>query len=517
MAIAGGAGFVAAPSAPGCNPLTGSRGEVARGAGLAGLARGGAAIEAIAQPLYVWLFGLSTYGVYAALWGGVNFITNIVNLSLPMALQRIVPSAEAETRVHAAVKIALIASVVPALLVTGVIHLFANRLADLFYGSSQHATQLADGIALFAWALPLWTFVEVATAAVRARRRFGAEIRIRIFWEQLARLLFAAGFYFLGLHVTGLLVAHLCSLMLVAVLSWRLLGRHYDLRLLVRAPMPVTLVREVLLSGLALLPSNLSRRALIDAPPLLLNLLIPGGKGAAAAGLFEIGRKISTIPHIVRQSFQYVLAPFAAAGARANRQELKPLYHFAARASAALVVPLAGLVVFAGPLILRIYVSEAAAALPVLIILAGARAVEAIAGPATTLVEMVGHRALPTLNSTLAILAWLGVALWLVPDMGATGMALAVAAGILTSSYAALLALQVEGLSPFDHLLARGLAISLPGVCLMGVVQVLVPGIAGLVLLISIWAISTWGALRFGLAAEDRAAFGSLSRRLRLV
>ncbi len=39
-----------------------TRGDVARGAGLAGLSRAGALIEALAQPLYTWLFGIATYG-----------------------------------------------------------------------------------------------------------------------------------------------------------------------------------------------------------------------------------------------------------------------------------------------------------------------------------------------------------------------------------------------------------------------------------------------------------------------
>ena len=35
---------------------------------------------------------------------------------------------------------------------------------------------------------------------------------------------------------------------------------------------------------------------LIDAPPVVLNLMLPGARGAAAAGLFEIARKLSTVP-----------------------------------------------------------------------------------------------------------------------------------------------------------------------------------------------------------------------------
>ena len=104
-----------------------------------------------------------------------------------------------------------------------------------------------------------------------------------------------------------------------------------------------------------------------------------------------------------------------------------PLYHFASRVSTALVVPLAGLLIFAGPDILSVYRREAMAALPLLSILVAARAVEAIVGPASTIVEMIGHRALPLLNSLIAVAAvdrrsrpgWC-------PAQGALGMAIAV-------------------------------------------------------------------------------------------
>ena len=105
------------------------------------------------------------------------------------------------------------------------------------------------------------------------------------------------------------MLAHLCSLALTALLCVPLLGRYYRLGLLVRAPIPAALARNLLLSGLGLLPANLARRLLIDAPPVILNLTIPGARGAAAAGLFEIARKLSTVPYIVRQAFQYVLGP----------------------------------------------------------------------------------------------------------------------------------------------------------------------------------------------------------------
>ena len=493
-----------------------SRDEVARGAFLAGLSRGGAIIEAVAQPLYIWLFGLAGYGIYVVLWGAISFATSLIDLSLTSALQRIVPTRD-DGEAHAAVKLALLATVIPAALVALLVTLNAERVAALFSAAPEDAASLPQAIALFVWALPLWTFVEIATSAARARRAFGPEIRLRIFWEQLARVLFALGFFLVGFGNVGLMAAHLCSVALTAALCLPLLGRYYDLRRLVRTPVSLPLARALLGSGVALLPSNLSRRLLIDAPPLLLNLIIPGAAGARAAGLFEIARKLSTVPYIVRQSFLYVLAPLSSAQARADRAQIGPLYTFATRVSTALVVPLAGLLVFTGPDILSVYRSEAMAALPLLVILSAARAGEAIVGPASAIVEMIGHRALPVLNSLIAAAVWLALAFWLVPAHGEWGMAVAVSIAILASTWAAALELMIsDRLWPFDYKLAQGLGLALAGVALMAAWSSAFGGPLRFAGNLTLWAAFSWLALRYGLMAGDRAALGGFARRLRL-
>jgi O-antigen/teichoic acid export membrane protein len=495
-----------------------TRREVARGAGLAGLSRAGAFIEAVAQPLYIWMFGLAAYGLYVVLWGVINLLTNILDLSMTSALQRIVPTRENETQVHSALKVALLATLLPASIVALAVALNADFVASFFSAAPEDRARLPGAIALFVWALPLWTFIEVATSAARARRAFGPEIRIRILWEQLARLLFALGFFFLGFGSEGLMIAHLSSLLLVALLCLPLLARYYDLRALLHAPMRWPQSRELIGSGIALLPSNLARRMLIDAPPLAINVMIPGAAGASAAGLFEVGRKLSTVPYIVRQSFQYVLAPLSSAQAHADRSQIAPLYQFASRVSTALVVPLAGLMIFTGPDVLSVYREEAQAALPILAILSVARAMEAIVGPAGTIVEMIGHRALPLLNSAIAIIGWIVLALWLTPSGGAFGMAVAVAVAIVISTYAAAIELRLsDRLWPFDRKLWQALAIAAIGIAGMALVEYVTGGPLRFASNMAIWAVTSWFTLRYGLTREDRLAFGSLSRRLRLV
>jgi O-antigen/teichoic acid export membrane protein len=403
-------------------------------------------------------------------------------------------------------------------LIALVVTLNSGWVASFFSAAPADKAVLPTAIAIFAWGLPLWTFIEIATSAARARRAFGPEIRLRLFWEQIARIAFALGFFGLGAGSLGLVLAHLSSLALTALLCVPLLARYYDPRLLLRAPVTGKGLRLLLATGLALLPANAARRLLVDAPALIINVLLPGARGAVASGLFEIARKLATLPLAVRQAFQYVMAPVAAHQARADRAQLAPLYRFASRLSTALVVPLAGWLAFAGPDILSVYRPEVKAALPLLYILVAARAAEAIVGPATPIVEMTGHRILPLVNSLVGLLVWAGLSLVLVPLYGAPGMAVAVGAATVAIAYMATLELQLtEALSPFDRKLFLGLGVALAGVGLMALAEHFTRGPARFFAVTSLWALASWCAVRLGLVRGDREALGAVARRLRLI
>jgi O-antigen/teichoic acid export membrane protein len=497
-----------------------SQRDVARGAGLAALARLGALIEVVAQPAYTWLFGIATYGIYTVLWAAVNIVENVIDLSMTQALQRIVPT-EREEDAHAAVRFALLVSVLPAALIAFGATLFAEPLAGMLSAAPRDQVHLPTAIAVFAWALPLWTFVEVTTSAARARRAFGPEIRLRIFWEQVARLAFAVGFFALGVQSLGLLLAHLASLFLTALLAARLLGRYYDPRLLLTAPTSPRLRRELLKTGFALLPSAISRRLFNDLPAILLNLTFPGAKGATAAGLFGIARKVSSIPLIVRQAFQYVLAPLAAAQAAHDRAGVAAIYGFAMRLSTAFVVPLSALLMLTASDILSAFAPETAAALPLLVILVLGRAAEAVVGPATPVVEMTGHRILPLVNSAIGLGAWALLGAWLVPEQGATGMAWAVSAGTVLIAWVATLELRIaDGLVAFDRPAMATLAVSLAASGLLWVAGLTLAPFGAPVRAVGLLLLffpALWATLRLGLPLTDRQALGKTARKLRLV
>lgn len=497
-----------------------SKEDVAKGAGLAAVARLGALIEVIAQPAYTWMFGLSGYGVYVVLWAAINILANVLDLAFGQALQRIIPATADEKEQHGAVRFALLLSTGLGVIAALGITLASSWLASLVAADPKDAAILPRAIALFAWSLPLWIFVETATAAARAKRAFGPEIRLRIFWEQAARLIFAAGFFAAGFGVEGLLLGHLASLAMTAWLAWKLLARYYDPALLLRAPLPPALCRQVLATGFAMLPPALARRAYNDLPPIVLNAMLPGSQGAVAAGLYGIARKIASIPLIIRQSFLYVLAPLASEQGTANRAGIAPLYAFSTHISILLAVPLAALLILIAPDMLSAFASGSSAALSVLIALLLGRAAEAAFGPATPIIEMIGHKGLPLANSLFGIALWVGLGLWLVPLYGAYGMALAVSAAVVATALLAVAELAIsDRLSPFTSgfwksALASGLFVA--ALWIAGdVLNALGQPARAIALLVLFWPL-LWLALRFGLETSDKAALGEFAVRLKL-
>ena len=496
------------------------RADVAKGAGMAALARFGGLIELVSQPLFTWLYGLAGYGLYAVLWALVNVSLNVVNLSMELAMQRLLPaSASAQERcavVRTAMMIVISLSVIAALAICWQ----ADAIAAVLSVSPEQRAHLPFAISLFAWTLPLAVIVETATGAVRAMRAFGPEIRLRIMWEQIARLLFAVSFFAIGFNHTGLLMGHLASLSVTAALSLRLLGNQFGWGLLVAAPRPHGLIGRVIRTGLALMPTTLGRRALNDLPTVALNLMVPGAAGAIAAGLFVIARKIASVPLAVRQPFLYVLAPLAAEQAAQDRRHIAPLYSFATHIS----LMLAGYLTIATLLlsrdILALFSGGAQAALPMVVALLCARLFEAVFGPASPIVEMTGHPVLPLVNSAAGVTTWAALAFWLVPTMGAAGMAVAVAAGVVIVTGGALVEMMfLYRLTPFSAGFGRCLAVlAVAGGVLWAASWLLSPlghygHAAGL---IAVGIPLFWAALRLGLGHEDKAALGPIASRLRI-
>ncbi|KTE17411.1 lipopolysaccharide biosynthesis protein [Sphingopyxis sp. H115] len=496
--------------------------SVARGLGTTVLARLGAVVEIVAQPLYVLMFGLAGYGLYAVLWATINLLENIFDTGMTSAMQRTVPQSASDAEAAAALRTAIIFGVGPCLIVAALIALFAAELGPLLNVAEKDRALVTPAIQIFVWALPLWAFVEIATSALRARMVFGAEIRLRIVWEQVIRLIFAGLFFAGGLGLKGLFIAHLCSLAITAILCVRLLARYYNFADLWRVPRATETARNTFWAGLSILPSNIIARLFGDAPALVLNLLLPGAAGAAAAGLFTIARKLSSVVQLVRIAFVYVMAPLAASAEREDRRQVADIYAYATRLISAITLPLAAVLAAGSASLLGLFGEQAQAAQAALVILLFARAAEAVLGIAAPVLQVVAAFSQQLTASIFGVGLAVGAGWLIVGHLDPlTGVTLATAIGVVAMAGIPMLQLAVtDKLHPFDAqfpaVAMRAGAITLAAGAL-AILADRLPDIFSLPLIVLIAIASVWLAMRFALPFADRASLGKTGRRLRLV
>lgn len=495
--------------------------RVARDLGTSSLARLAGVIEVVAQPLYVLMYGLASFGLYAVLWSIVNLVENFADLGMTSAMQRTVPQAATRREEAHAFRAALILGVAPCLAIAIGAVIFAPEVAHMFNASPEDEERLESAIRIFAWALPLWAFVEIATSSLRAQRVFGPEIRLRVFWEQIIRLVFATLFWLLGWGFLGLLVAHLLSLALTAVLAARLSLKYFSVGDLVRGKADGPIFWETARAGLAIMPANLSQRFYSDGGVIALNWILPGTSGAVAAGLFTIARKISSLIQAIRLAFAYVLSPLASALSRGAREEVQKIYGFATGVLVAIALPAGMVLAAAAPAILSLFGKQADPAVPAVMILVGSRIVEAMAGAAQPIQQVISSYRAQLVAANTGMIVAVIVGWFLLPEWGLTGMAIAVTAGLCTGAVLPVIQMWYdEGLTPFSDHSGRTLAITI-GVAVVGAALAwlsnFLPDLISVPLTIALMLGSTWVACRFALPYEDRQALGKLGRALRLV
>lgn len=426
--------------------------RVAGGAGFAFLGRLGAIIEAISLIVFTWFYGAATFGLFAVLWSYVKVTTAISDAAMTTALQRFVPKAEegdAEKVAGYAIKFSFLLASLFAVAGT----LAAPLLAPYINAADTDAERLITVIQIYVWVLPFWTVVEVATASIRARRTFGPEIKVRIFYEQGLRLIMAVAFAVVGLLTYGLFLAHLASVLLSALLALRLVSKHYDIKAIISAPLTGPIAAEMRQYGFSVMPSNIIKKLFSEFPIMFLNFLLPGAEGAAAGGYYAVARKLASVLQVVRLTFEYVMAPLAAEkDGRGDRAALQEMYAFATRISFFIALPVGAALILARHDVLAAMKPEFQAASGAIAVLVSGRMLEAATGPATAIVEMLGHRFLPPLNGLLGLGTLLVLSITLIPEYGVTGAATAAAFGMNVTAILSLIqSVTLYKLSPFNR------------------------------------------------------------------
>jgi len=492
--------------------------RVAGGAGLAFIGRLGAIIEIASIIAFTWLYGVTTFGLFAVLWSYVKVFAAIADVAMTTALQRFVPQAgdDADKVAGYALKLSFLLASVLAL----VIFIATPALAPYINAGDADADRLITVIRIYVWVLPFWALVEVATAAVRATRTFGPEIKVRVFYEQGLRLVAAVLFAAFGFLTYGLFLAHLVSVILAALLALRLVAKHYDLKAVLKAPVTGKLAADMLGYGFSVMPANLVKMLFSEFPVMFLNFMLPGAAGAAAGGYYAVARKVASALQAVRLTFEYVMAPLAAEReGHGDRAALDTMYAYATRLSVAIILPFGAALILARHDILATMAPEFQAASTAIAILCAGRVLEAATGPSSAIIEMLGHRLLPPLNGLVGLAALLVLGFQLIPEHGVTGAAIAAAVGLNTT---ALLGFIQSGflfkLLPYNKQMLRPLFTSLPlsaGILALVSISQNWPSPVGIIAAITSLFLSLSLIVRYGLSIEDAASMGKIGRFFR--
>ncbi len=490
--------------------------RLAGGAGYVFLGRMGAIIEALSIIAFSWFYGAEIFGLFAALWSYVKVSTAFSEMAMTTTLQRYVPRMKSDCADHVAghaIKLSLVISIIMALLGT----IIAPYISNFLNAAEAQSGDLVNIIRLYIWVLPFWTFVEVSTAAIRATRTFGPEIKVRIFYEQGIRLVAAIIFALLGFLTYGLFLAHLVSVLITSLIAIKLLSRYYSLSKLMKAPMLGEQQREMRQYGFSVMPSNMIKKLFSEFPVIFLNILLPGAAGAMASGYYAVARKIASVLQGIRITFEYVMAPLAAErDGEGDRRALQDMYAFATRLSLALALPFGAAIYLAAPDVLSIMKPEFFAAFTAIICLILGRMIEASTGPASAIIEMLGHRLLPAINGLTGIVTLYIIGYYLIPDYGVTGAAIGAAIGMNVTAFLNLIQARVLfKLSPYSTETLRPFIVALINAGLIWNLSLYVnnlPSPFSLIIATTSLLIALFVIFRFGFHDDDLCALGKFGR-----
>lgn len=276
-------------------------------------------------------------------------------------------------------------------------------------------------------------------------------------------------------------------------------------------------LRETLNFGLPAWGTRLAESFRKELFPILLASI----SGFAAGGAYAAGKRISGAPSSVLNSLLRVYTPIAGdLYLQKRRDELTTLFQNLGKWSLALAFPLFCFLVAFPKEILSLFGEGFTDTSSTLVVLAIAMLFAFGTGPVTVTLIVSGRPRLALVDYVLVVAVEIGVALWLIPDIGVLGAAVAKLVGTAVNNVLPLIQVwRLEGMQPYRLDYWKPVAAGVGGVIVARGVAALLPvggalsaAIAGLALGLSYVAFMYF----LGLSEEDRVAISTLLRRTTL-
>ncbi len=369
---------------------------------------------------------------------------------------------------------------------------------------------------IFAFGVPFWNLLFIATFAIQGFRHMNWMVTVRNLAQPGAALAAVVAAGLLGASLAHGTFAYVLSV--VAVLG---LGTLVVRRLSARAPdaEPPPL-REVLLFSFPLIWTQLVAYGVRQQETLILAYFLP----AADVGVYNAALKTAVMVGFILQGTTAIFTPIIAALHRAgDLEQLRRLNRTVARWCFTFALPCFWVCVLFGRQILSLWGHRFEDAWPVLVLLAGAQLANVATGTAGTVLIMGERQKIELVNSILALLLGLLLDVLLIPRLGIVGAAVGACASMTAVNV--LRVIQIQRLWKANPInarylkpLAAGLAAAAAALALS---RALTAGLwlgpwaallAGSSVLMVVYAAALW---LLGLEADDVAVARGFLRRLR--
>jgi O-antigen/teichoic acid export membrane protein len=385
-----------------------------------------------------------------------------------------------------------------------------------FLGGLLRKPELVVLLRIFAFGVPVWNLLFIATFAIQGLRHMR--------WMVGVRNLAQPGVALAGVGAAGLLGASLAQATVVYVLSLAAvlaLAAVVLRRLLAGAPAsdPPAL-REVLIFSFPLIWTQLVAYGVRQQETLILAYFLP----AADVGVYNAALKTAVMVGFILQGTTAIFTPILASlHAAGDLEQLRRLNRTVARWCFTIALPFFWACLLFGREILSLWGDPFKDAWLVLVLLAGAQLVNVATGTAGTVLIMGTRQKVELANSIMALLLGLVLDVLLIPRLGILGAA--VGAGASMTAVNVLRVIQIHRLwkanpinakyvKPFAAgLVAAGAAFAL--VHFLGVRPGLGSGAVALAGIAVLFLVYAAGLRLLGLEEDDVEVAGALLRRLR--
>lgn len=405
------------------------------------------------------------YGLYNLSLTVVEIAAGVAALGLVPALVRYVPiyvSRRDENRLWGIIQLGLgLPAVISIFLGVG-LYIWANPIAEQLFDEPKLGPllQLVSPVILF------FTLVDMMAAATRGFKNMHYTVIAQDIVLSVVKFALLLGLAIFGLNAAGAVTVTSLAQVIGCGLLVFFLNKQFSLK------RPLLLahheIKEVLRFSL---PSYMSQLMSIFSGNIK-TIMLGTLHSVATVGIFAVARQITLISDMFHASIVTVSQPIIAElSSRGEREQMGRLYRTLTRWSFTLNFPLFLIIMLFPGAIISIFGQTFAEGVVVLKILAWAGLVNTGTGICGVLIDMSGNTHLKLVNTVTAIIANIGLSLFMIPQWGLVGAAVATLTGAILMNLLRLLEVFVLfRLQPYD-------------------LKSLKPVAAGLIALTAVWSI----------------------------